>query len=287
MRSTVETGKEREMLAALSTFRDERLREIRDLCDRNYQEFVRSIDELLDVRSDTMALKDEIVDINKQLQDGGKQIVTLTEQLVQHKRTLRNLRLLGTLLGSCKQFWLLVDRANRDTRDGRYYEALRAIVDLERALRSPLRLRELEFGRYVAGALPLMRERVREGAVYALNQWLETVRRRAVEIGKLAVDRTERRADFERRRLSIRTTDNSVTSIDNDNNVATTNKYNNSNNSNNNNNDDDDDDKRSKASGSKKRSAASVVGGDAQPIEPPLFATLSLDFGALHQWYVA
>jgi hypothetical protein len=257
VRSAVETGKEKDMMVALAAFREERSKEIREVCDRNYQEFVRSVDELLDVRADTMTLKDDIVELNKSLQQNGKKITTLTEQLVAHKRQLRNLKLLSTLLGSCKQFWLLVDRANKDTREGHFYEALRSIVDLERALQSPSPLREVEFGRYVLGALPLMRERVREGAIYHLNQWLELVRRRAVEIGKTAVDRTSRRAEHERRRLRINL--NAHTS------------------------------RHAKSNGTGRsghNGASKKVADDADasmPIEPPLFTALDLSFFPLYQ----
>jgi hypothetical protein len=237
VRAAVETSKEKETIAALVAFRDERTKEIRSTCDNHYQSFVRSVDELLDVRADTMTLRDEIVEINQQLQTGGAELVKKTEELVKYKRQLRNIKLLSTVLGSCKQFWQLVDRANRDTRDGKYFEALRSIVDLERALRPPSRLRELEFGRYVLATLPLMRERVREGSLHALNQWLEIVRRRAIDIGKLAVDRTARRAEHERKRLRIRPSKAAATAtaIDDDDNS----NNNNNNNYSSSNNDDD------------------------------------------------
>jgi hypothetical protein len=84
--------------------------------------------------------------------------------------------------------------------EGRFYQALRGVAALERALddarvvAAPARVWSL-----CAPAFCQCFARVsREKSMQALNEWLEVVRRRALEVGKLALDRTARRAERER-----------------------------------------------------------------------------------------
>lgn len=201
VRAALEGGKERETLEAVLQYKSEREREIREVCDVHYQEFVRSVDELLEVRHDTMALHDGVGELNAALQQSGETLVDAAQELVAAKRTLRNVRRLTVLVDACRLAAELADRAERDIGRGRFYQALRGIAALERALDMPHSpLISLEFGRYLAGVLPLMRARVRDKSMQALNEWLELARRRALEVGKLALDRTARRADRERQR---------------------------------------------------------------------------------------
>jgi hypothetical protein len=195
----LEAGKERDTLAAVLQYKGEREKEIRDVCDVHYQDFVRSVDELLELRHDTMNLHDGVAELNAELQQSGEVLVDVSQELIRAKRTLRNVRRLAVLVTACQNVAEIADRVERDIVEGRFYQALRGVAALERALDAPeSSLRQLEFGRYVAGVLPVFRSRTREKSMQALNEWLEVVRRRALEVGKLALDRTARRAERER-----------------------------------------------------------------------------------------
>ena len=204
VRAALEAGKERETLDAVLQYAGEREREIREVCDVHYAEFVRSVDELLDVREDTMALHDAVAELNADLQLSGEALVDVAQQLVTAKRTLRNVRRLRVLVDACRLAAELAERADRHAEQRRFFEALRGVAALERALDAPHSpLLALEFGRYLRSVLPLMRTRIRDKSMQALNEWLELARRRALEVGKLALDRTARRAERERQRPAI------------------------------------------------------------------------------------
>jgi hypothetical protein len=195
----LEAGKERDTLSAVLQYKGEREKEIRDVCDVHYQDFVRSVDELLELRHDTMNLHDGVAELNADLQQSGAVLVDVSQELIRAKRTLRNVRRLAVLVSAGQHAAEIADRVERDTAEGRFYQALRGVAALERALDTPeSALRQLEFGRYVAGVLPVFRARAREKSMQALNEWLEVVRRRALDVGKLALDRTARRAERER-----------------------------------------------------------------------------------------
>jgi hypothetical protein len=202
VRAALEAGKERETLDGVLQYAGEREREIREVCDVHYAEFVRSVDELLDVREDTMALHDAVAELNADLQLSGEALGDVAQRLVTAKRTLRNVRRLRVLVDACRLAAELAERADAHADQRRFFEALRGVAALERALddapHSPLLA--LEFGRYLRSVLPLMRTRIRDKAMQALNEWLELARRRALEVGKLALDRTARRAERERQR---------------------------------------------------------------------------------------
>ena len=80
----------------------------------------------------------------------------------------------------------------------RHYDGLMELASLERAANA---LQPLGIAQYSLRMLPEARERIRERSMHALNEWLELVRHRALEVGKRAVDRTARRAERERERL--------------------------------------------------------------------------------------
>jgi hypothetical protein len=199
VRAALEAGKERDTLAAVLQYKGEREKEIRDVCDVHYQDFVRSVDELLELRHDTMNLHDGVAELNADLQQSGAVLVDVSQELIRAKRTLRNVRRLAVLVSAGQHAAEIAARVEHDTAEGRFYQALRGVAALERALDTPeSALRQLEFGRYVAGVLPVFRARAREKSMQALNEWLEVVRRRALDVGKLALDRTARRAERER-----------------------------------------------------------------------------------------
>ncbi|KAJ1506000.1 hypothetical protein HMI55_001364 [Coelomomyces lativittatus] len=63
IRTLVRAGREETYLEQLSSYVQSQESEIERLCNFHYQEFIQSVDQLLKVRAETMALKSDIADI--------------------------------------------------------------------------------------------------------------------------------------------------------------------------------------------------------------------------------
>jgi len=61
-------------LRALKTFVKDKEKEIQELCERNYQDFVGSVSALLRVRQGTVSLKHRVVELNEDVQKSGGKV---------------------------------------------------------------------------------------------------------------------------------------------------------------------------------------------------------------------
>lgn len=79
-------------LRALKTFVKDKEKEIQELCERNYQDFVGSVSALLRVRQGTVSLKHRVVELNEDVQKSGGKVADkvhfFTLSLYSQKRML-------------------------------------------------------------------------------------------------------------------------------------------------------------------------------------------------------
>lgn len=82
LKAVFESGKEKECVENLKGYIHRKQSEIEDICSFHYQEFIHSVDELLEVRNDTSLLKDSITKLNLELQDSASLIA---QKVYNHK----------------------------------------------------------------------------------------------------------------------------------------------------------------------------------------------------------
>lgn len=70
-----EHERDKEFLKTLNFFVRHKDKEIQDICNFHYQDFIHSVDELLNVRMDTTQLREFIVKLNKEIQESGKALL--------------------------------------------------------------------------------------------------------------------------------------------------------------------------------------------------------------------
>ncbi len=75
IKQVFETEREAAFTDSLSKYVTVKNLEIENVCSIHYQEFVQSIDQLLKVRTSTNSFKNEILELNNQVQNAGQKLV--------------------------------------------------------------------------------------------------------------------------------------------------------------------------------------------------------------------
>ena len=70
--SVYETPEQELLMDKLAAYMQQKDREIEQLCNTHYQDFVTSVDQVLKVRQDASQLKNNILSLNSSLQEAGR-----------------------------------------------------------------------------------------------------------------------------------------------------------------------------------------------------------------------
>ncbi|KAI0225751.1 Rab GTPase-binding exocyst subunit S15 [Massospora cicadina] len=125
LQSTLRNHRQQDVLDQLQQLIVRRETEIEKLCHQHYQEFIHSVDQLWIVKQGTNHLKDKILGLNDQIQEGGTQLLATKTELVQQRRVQQNLETAIETLQSCLHILKLANHVNTLLSHRNYFSALK------------------------------------------------------------------------------------------------------------------------------------------------------------------
>lgn len=182
----------------LQHFSDNREHDIERLCNSNHQEFVSSVNQLLNVRKGTVDLTDEILKLNESIQTSTQKVVEHKKALVDSRDVRQNIDEATQALRLCLEVLGLANRVEELLRNKKHYAALRTLDELQN-----VHLKEVvqfDVAELIQDSVPAMQGMVKEAVMADLNGWLFRIRESSRLLGQVAFDQTEMR----RRRMKER-----------------------------------------------------------------------------------
>eukprot|EP00048_Salpingoeca_helianthica_P002068 m.54286 g.54286 ORF g.54286 m.54286 type:complete len:766 (+) comp11885_c0_seq3:1210-3507(+) len=159
--------------------------EIERMCNKYYQGFIDSIEELLQVRPGASKLKELVVEAGQGLDQSGEALLQGTDDVVQWRTTQRNILLAIEALTNCLPVLKLFCKINTQLAAKRYYPALKALLELEN-VHLP-RVSKYTFAQRIRERVPLLRKRVKAAAHDELQDFLASIRDRSGKVGEAAM----------------------------------------------------------------------------------------------------
>ncbi len=158
--------------------------EIEKLCNKNYQNFVDSFYELLNFRSDTSKLKQNLIENNEKIQKIGRTLVSKVDELTKETRKQNNTLLTIDALSKCLPVFDIYRKLQDYMQQKKHYSALKALEDLENN-HLPL-IKQYRFSMAIQNTIPNFKKQIEMESLSDLKTFLETLRVESELVGKIA-----------------------------------------------------------------------------------------------------
>ena len=181
-------------------FSDSREHDIERLCNSNHQEFVSSVNQLLNVRKGTVDLTDEILKLNESIQTSTQKVVEHKKALVDSRDVRQNIDEATQALRLCLEVLGLANRVEELLRNKKHYAALRTLDELQN-----VHLKEVvqfDVAELIQDSVPAMQGMVKEAVMSDLNAWLYRIRENSRRLGQAAFYQTQTRRRRQKERGS-------------------------------------------------------------------------------------
>uniref|UniRef100_A0A0A9XMQ2 Exocyst complex component n=1 Tax=Lygus hesperus TaxID=30085 RepID=A0A0A9XMQ2_LYGHE len=163
-------------------------REIERMCNYHYQGFIDSIRELLKVRKQAKDLTDEILQINKDLENSAQRVIEKTEELVKARKVESNIAAAIQSLNHCLPVLTTYSKLEKQMKEKRYYPALKTLEQLE-LLYLP-KVANYRFSLQMQQNIPKLRQSIKDASMTDLKDFLENIRKVSPRIGEVAMKHT-------------------------------------------------------------------------------------------------
>ncbi|KIR67312.1 hypothetical protein I314_02530 [Cryptococcus bacillisporus CA1873] len=185
IKSIQDTDSEQLYLRSLDNFVEEKEREIEEICQENYEDFVSSVSTLLTIRQGTGHLRRRIGELDGQMGDVGRALGEKKRALLEQKKVARNMDDAIETLQTCLRLLDLVHRIDEMVREGKYWGALRSLEDLLHL--PPPSISQTPFYAHILSSLPSLRLSIKDAVTASTKTWLFDVRESCAKVGKLAL----------------------------------------------------------------------------------------------------
>lgn len=172
--------------------------EIERMCNTNHQDFVQSVNQLLNARKGTVDLTTEILKLNKSIQISTEKLVENKKALVDSRGVRQNIDETTRALRMCLEVLGLANRVHELLVNKKHYAALRTLDELQN-----VHLKEVmqyEIADMIRKSVPAMQRMVKDAVMTDLNSWLFHIREKSQVLGSIALDQTEMRKNRQRER---------------------------------------------------------------------------------------
>ncbi|XP_055955503.1 exocyst complex component 6B isoform X2 [Patella vulgata] len=160
-------------------------KEIERMCNYHYQGFIDSIRELQQVSGDAAKLKDDIGNVDKELQKSCQPLLAKGEKLVKCRLVQKNITSAIENLSLCLPVLEMYGKLKEQMKTKRYYPALKTLEQLEHTYLP--RVMSHWFSQTMSDAIPKLRERIKEASMSELKDFLESIRKNSAKIGEVAM----------------------------------------------------------------------------------------------------
>ncbi|KAK7190171.1 hypothetical protein DPSP01_008007 [Paraphaeosphaeria sporulosa] len=173
-----------QLLQAFDQYSNDREAEIERICSANHQEFIGSVDSLLKVRSGTVDITDEILELQASIQESADKLHAQKQALKESRNVRQNINEANAALNDCLEVLRLANQVYELLKEKNYYAALRALDELQ-----TIHLKGIS--RYnLAGmidkSVPVAREQIREAVKADLSTWLYRIRESSQFLGEVS-----------------------------------------------------------------------------------------------------
>jgi hypothetical protein len=195
--------------------------EIEKLCNTNYQSFVDTFTELLNVRKDTTELKKELVNNNTMIQKAGNGLVSKVNELVQETKKQNNILLTIEAMNKYLPVFHIYRQLIVQMREKRnYYQALKLLEELNNNY-LPM-IKHYRFSKSIDTSIRLFKEEISSKITQNdLKDFLETVRIESEKVGKIANQQMAHRLKIDKKYFLLeKELNNSALGTENDPNLV-------------------------------------------------------------------
>ncbi|KAJ1919710.1 Rab GTPase-binding exocyst subunit S15 [Tieghemiomyces parasiticus] len=193
IRSVYRTGKQDQFKTQLQALAQQKEAEMERLCGSHHGEFVRAVDELLQIRQNSVDLHDEVQYLNQQLQQSGRDLSTKQAELLNLKRVHRNIHMASQCIASSLDVVKMADRVIADIGNREFYSALRTLGKLKEDHLPPLLV--YSFARYLYDSLPAIEIQLRDAVLADMREWFAQLRAKSNQMGRHLMESMAQRQD--------------------------------------------------------------------------------------------
>eukprot|EP00002_Diphylleia_rotans_P037736 TRINITY_DN8465_c0_g2_i3.p1 TRINITY_DN8465_c0_g2~~TRINITY_DN8465_c0_g2_i3.p1 ORF type:complete len:189 (+),score=44.18 TRINITY_DN8465_c0_g2_i3:87-653(+) len=134
IRLAFEERKEHSFMQKIDHFVAKREAQIEEICNEHFQEFIKSVDDLLAVRNEAADLAAEIAQQNDTLQKTGVVLIEESENLIRYQKIQRNIASVQRMMKLCLQAVNLCVETKELVDAKRLSDAFKALDQLEKDL---------------------------------------------------------------------------------------------------------------------------------------------------------
>ncbi|KAI9824819.1 MAG: hypothetical protein M1826_007241 [Phylliscum demangeonii] len=200
-----------QLLRALAAFTDQREKEIQSICSSNHEEFVTSVNRLLEIREKTAALTLNTLGLHDSIQASAEKLAQHKKGLVDSRSVRHNIddatHALHEGLDVLRQANHVYDLLGKKN----HYGALRALDELVKVHLK--QIRQYQLAQIIQRSIPATQKLIAQAVMADLTTWLYQIRVTSQFLGDVAFhrtglrrtrlrDRIERTASLERYRLN-------------------------------------------------------------------------------------
>jgi len=160
-------------------------RDIEKMCSHHYQGFIDSVRDLLRVRSEAVALRQEVETIDKEVRESCARVISSSSALVTARTVEANIATTIESLTDCLPTLQMVSKLWRQLRDKAYHPALKTLEQLE--TQHLPKVSEYRFSKQMVEQVPKLRESIKESSMTDLKDFLENIRKYSPKMGEIAM----------------------------------------------------------------------------------------------------
>ena len=198
MRDASHSNRMQQLIHSLSQISANREAEIEQVCNSNHQEFVTSVNQLLEIREGTVSLTSEILGLSQSIQTSTEKLAQQKRALVESRGVRQNIDEAAKALRDCSEVLRLANQIHDLLGKKNYYAALRALDELQNVHLK--KIMQYKIAEMIQRSVPATQKLIAEAVMTDLNMWLYRIRESSQFLGEVAFYRTElRRTRFKER----------------------------------------------------------------------------------------
>ncbi|KAE9374887.1 exocyst complex subunit Sec15-like protein [Stipitochalara longipes BDJ] len=192
-------------MQSLSHYADEKETEIEQIGLTKHDEFLRSVDQLQNVRQGTVSLTADILQLNESIQASTESLAAQKEKLVETKAIRQNISEASDGLKESLDILHALNQAHELIRKRKYYAALKSLDDLQNEHLVPIIQNKYatqhKLAVIIQKSIPASQKAISDHVMNDLNTWLYRIRETSQFLGEVAFYHTNLRQKRQKERL--------------------------------------------------------------------------------------
>lgn len=185
------------LVQSLTNYAEEREVDIETIGLTKHEEFLASVGQLQKVRIGTVALTDEILELNQSIQSSTQELAAQKQRLVDKRAIRQNVSDAADALKESLKILHAVNQAHELIRKKQYYAALKSLEDLQNEYLVPIiqnkYATQQQLADMIQKSIPASQKAIADAVMLDLNTWLYRIRETSQFLGEVAFYHTEMR----------------------------------------------------------------------------------------------